>query len=63
MSPLLTDLTTILQYGLRTLDLQFKEETQDKLFSREFCEIFKNTVFKNTSGRLLLKCFRSAILK
>ena len=31
-----------------------KEETLVQVFSREFCEISKNTFFQNTFGRLLL---------
>ena len=39
--------------GLRPATLLKK--TLAKMFSCEFCEIFKNTFFQNTSGRLLLK--------
>ena len=28
----------------------FKKETPTQVFSGEFCEIFKNTIFINTSG-------------
>ena len=31
-----------------------KKETLAQVFSCEFCKIFKNTFFQNTSGRLLL---------
>ena len=31
-----------------------KKETLAQMFSCEFCEIFKNTIFQNTSVRLLL---------
>ena len=31
-----------------------QKETPAQVFSREFCEIFKNNFLKNTSGRLHL---------
>ena len=32
----------------------FKKETPTQMFSCEFCKIFKNIAFQNTSGRVLL---------